>query len=468
MAPALTSTDTTPRRRRRRPLRWVLAVAWAAVVVELVVAVAGLAGRMLPSGEVLYGGQDGTHERRGVASILAGDDRSAPVGDRRAHADAIRGLLATRADAVRRRDLAAFLATVDPAATDLRTRQAAQFGNLAAVPLTSWSYRLDPSNETPLPPAIVGVYGSDAWAPTVELRFALAGFDEVPTVQEQRYLFATFAGRWYLADDGTDLDPAATVEGGTVRNLWDFGPVRVMRSKWLLVLGHPSSEALMKRILSAGEVAVPRISAVLPGWRRRAVVMVPADADELAAVVEEPGDLSGIAAFASADMPRQGPPTGKRVVVNPEVFDDLSPFGRQIVLAHEITHVAVRDVTSRTTPYWLAEGFADYVAYPGADASVRSAARELAEEVRQGQLPDQLPGSEDFDNANPRLAQAYEQAWLACRLIAELAGQDALVRLYRRASAAGADIEAVFRDEVGMSTVDFIATWRDYLREQLT
>lgn len=466
--PRSTPDDGTDRpSRERRPPRWVLAVAWSAILVELTVAVAGVVGGLLPR-HVPSGGGEGVRQGRDLASILAGDDQRHQVGDRRAHAAAVRELLAARADAVLRRDLAAFLATVDPAARELRARQAAKFDNLLAVPLASWSYRLDPGRETPLPPAVTDVYGVDAWAPTVQLRFALAGFDDVPTVQEQRFLFSRYAGRWYLADDGAGTGSAASPDSGPVRNVWDFGPVRVMRSRSLLVLGHPGGERLMGLVLSAAEVAVPRVGGVLPGWNRRTVVVVPADATELAAVVEQPGDLSGVAAFASADTPRDGPPTGKRVVVNPAVFGDLSPVGRQIVLAHEMTHVAVRDVTSRTTPHWLAEGFADYVAYRGARIPIRTAARELADEIEQGQLPDHLPVTADFDSANPRLAQAYQLAWLACRLLAERIGTAALVRLYRRASVPGADVDAVLRSEAGMSTVDFVTGWRTYLGEQLT
>jgi hypothetical protein len=159
------------------------------------------------------------------------------------------------------------------------------------------------------------------------------------------------------------------------------------------------------------------------------------------------------------------------VAINPGPFRSLSDFGRQVVLQHEITHVATRDVTSTNTPYWLAEGFADYVGYLDSGATVRSAARELGADVRAGRLPKALPSERDFAGDNPRLAQSYELAWLACRLIAERVGRDGLVRFYRAVSAASgtpaAALTSSMRAELEMTPAEFVAAWRVHLRRDL-
>ncbi|MGH3739325.1 MAG: hypothetical protein ACRDT6_27550, partial [Micromonosporaceae bacterium] len=413
----------------------------------------------------------GRAQGRGVAGIIDGTGASVPAVDRAERVRAVRQLLATRSRAILRRDRAAFLSTVDPSAARLRARQAAFFDNLAEVPLRSWSYQLDPDAETLLPPGVAEAYGEDAWAPGLRLSFALAGYDTAPTSQEQRHLFVRSDGRWLLADDG--LAPGQKTSTGTVRNLWDFGPVRVLSTPTVLVAGHPGSEALMRTVLGLAEQAVPRVDAVWDGgWGRRVVVLVPSSGHELGRLVEETGDLSQMAAFTSADVPHSGPPVGKRVLVNPTVFGKLSPFGQRVVLTHEITHVATRHVTSEHTPYWLAEGFADFVAYRDTGATPRRAARELARDVAAGTLPERLPEWSDFAVSNPRLAQAYQEAWLACRLIVELTGEATLVRLYRRLSRAGGDpsaaLDVALRDELDMGTAEFLETWRRYLKDQLT
>jgi hypothetical protein len=302
----------------------------------------------------------------------------------------------------------------------------------------------------------------------VRLRYALAGYDVVPTVQEQYLTFVRRGNRWYL---GSDRD----FDGGTrrsARGLWDFGAVVAVRTPRVLVLGHPGSLPLMQRILRTADAAVPRVSAVWSDWPGKVVVLVPDSTDELRQVVRHTGELSQIAAVASADAGLDGaPPAGERVAVNPAPFRSLSQFGRQVVLQHEITHVATRDVTSSNTPYWLAEGFADYVGYRESGATVRSAARELAAEVAAGRIPAALPAAVDFAGSNPRLAQSYEMSWLACRLVARRIGADGLVRLYRTVSGTPGDpttaLVAGLRSELGMEPAQFVAAWRAELRREL-
>ena len=452
----------------RRP-RWLLGVAWALILAEI--AAAGVLLAADPAERPAPPPEARAVQGRSVAGLLDGSAPSGNVGDIAERAKAVRALLKARARAIMRRDRDGFLATVDPANSALRARQAAYFDNLARVPLQSWSYELDPSHQAMLPPGVAAVYGDGAWAPRVRLRYALRDYDAKPTTQQQWHLFTRSPYGWRLADDGLSAGQLAEPGAGTVANLWDFGPVITMATPSVLVLGHPGSEDLMRSALSIVNDAAPQVTGVWRDWRQRVVVLVPADAEELGQLIEDPGDLSRMAAFASADVPHAGPPAGKRVLVNPAVFGKLSPYGRRVVLTHEITHVAVRHVTSATTPYWLAEGFADHVAYRSVGAAPRSAARELARDVRAGRLPERLPVISDFDSGNPRLAQAYQESWLACRLIAERFGDATLARLYRRLSRAGGDpdvaLDVALREELDMGASHFTALWRDYLEEEL-
>jgi hypothetical protein len=381
---------------------------------------------------------------------------------------AINALLVARASALLRRDKDAFLAGIDPKATAFRERQVAVFDNLAGVPLGEWSYDARPDRANALPEDVARGYGARVWASEVEVRYALAGYDALPTVQRQYLTFVRRGQRWYVGND-EDLRDSGLA---TARNLWDFGPVVADRTPRVLVLGHPASRPLMAELKALADAAAPRVTAVWGSWRQRVVVLVPADADEAAALVPTAGDLRQLAAITAAELDATGgPPLGERIVVNPGPFGKLSAFGRRVVVQHEITHVATRAVTSDATPYWLSEGFADYVGYLGQDASPTSVARELTVEVRAGKVPERLPGATEFAPDNPRLAQAYEASWLACRLIAERVGRQGLVRFYRAVSAGPGDSDAALdsglRSVLGVTTEQFLALWRQYLRTQL-
>ncbi|MFC0861079.1 peptidase MA family metallohydrolase [Sphaerimonospora cavernae] len=187
-----------------------------------------------------------------------------------------------------------------------------------------------------------------------------------------------------------------------------------------------------------------------------AVVLVPATTEQ-AAVLAAPARVAGLAALA-------GP---GRVIIEPSGFARLSAAGRRIVITHELTHVATDAAETGDMPAWLVEGFADYVGYSGSGLTAREIAAELAADLRAGAPPRALPDHADFAAGSPRRAQAYEEAWLACRYIAERFGENRLVALYRAAMGTGsngpAGIEAALRATLGVSTVELTRSWLAYL-----
>lgn len=383
---------------------------------------------------------------------------------------AVRALLSARSAALMHRDKTAFLAGIDPAHPKFRAAQARLFDNLAGVPLGGWGYRLDPTTELPVAGQAKKRYGSAAvWVPQLELRYWLAGFDARVTGQRQYLTFVRRSGHWYIAAD----DDLAAAGEDTARNLWDFGPVEVVRTPHTLVLGHPGELSTMRSITPVTDAAVPRVTGVWgTDWPQRVVVLVPSSQTELSRILADGSDLSRIAAVATADLAgTQGNPSGERVIVNPRNYDTLGPLGRRVVLTHELTHVASRAVTGAATPTWLAEGFADYVGYSGTGVSVGEAAAELGRDVRAGRVPSALPADSAFDGTNQALAQAYEQAWLACRLIADRIGPAGLVRFYRQVGGSGQDprsaVGNALHDQLHLSVAQFTAQWQASLRRQL-
>jgi hypothetical protein len=372
---------------------------------------------------------------------------------------AIEALLAGRARALLARDRRRFLATADPQATGFRGRQDALFTNLAGVPLARWHYAV--GEPQPVPAPALARYGAPVWAAEVTLTHALTGPAGTPASTAQYLTFVRRSGRWYVGGDD-DLRPAGHV---TVRDLWDFGPVTVLSTPHGAVLGDPSGADRLDEIRDMLVRAVPRVSAIWPDWPRRTTVVLSRGPDEIAAMVPDIGELGQTAAATSGAL-------GDRIVVNPGPFRALGAAGREAVLTHELTHIATSAVTSASTPVWLSEGFADFVGNSGRTEPPGTIARQLAAAVRAGRVPGLLPSEGEFDPAGPRLAEAYDGSWLACRLIASRYGQDALTRLYRLVSAGPGTPEAAadsgLRSVLALTSEQFTAMWRDYLRAELS
>ena len=440
------------------------------MVVALVAVLAGAGA----SGVVTAPAGPAAQAAQAAPGSTAVPPRAAPVpGGTSAQPDreaAVRTILDRRGRALLRRDRAAWLRDVDPHATALRRRQAALFDNLAAVPLASWRYVLDRGATRPLGPAAVTRYTVPFYAPAVTLRYALRGIDGEPTARPQALTFVQRRTRWLLAAD----DDLAADGTRTWRGIWDFGPVVTRSGRSSLVLAHPANAGRMATFADAVDDAVPRVTTVWgPAWPRRVALLIPDSVTEMARLVGEQFAAARIAAVAIADYadPRRRVARGQRVVVNPANLNRLGPLGRRIVLRHEITHVASRAVTGDTTPTWLVEGFADYVGYRDSGLPPGLVAQELRAEVRRGVWSGRLPADAEFRGDAPRLPVAYEEAWIACRLIVQRVGVAGLVRLYREVGATpgrgGAAVDRALRRVVGVSTKDFVAQWRALVRAEL-
>ncbi|MFC7216747.1 hypothetical protein ACFQLX_00955 [Streptomyces polyrhachis] len=384
-------------------------------------------------------------------------------GPARASREAVQALLDRRARALLARDEAGFLGGVDPRARGYRAREAALFRNLAEVPLASWHYRL---TAPPRPDT-----GGRARA-RVEVGYRLRGYDAAPVRVAQQLLLTERGGRWYVT---------GTAPGGEGRGqLWDQGPVLVERGPRSLVLGVGRGAADRARLREIGRVAdrsVPAVERAWDGrWGRRVVVLVPGTLDGMADLLDAPAaGYQGIAAVTTGESAASGPPgaaSADRVVLNPEAYGRLGEVGRRIVLTHEAAHVATRSATSAATPLWLSEGFADWAGYLGESGDARKAAPELTDALARGEVPAHLPTDADFrfDGSADRLAQAYEQSWLACRLIAERWGPQALRGVYRSVgadAAPGDAVERALRLRLGIGRAELVRLWQRYLRERL-
>jgi hypothetical protein len=375
-------------------------------------------------------------------SLVACGGRPAADG---AAAD-VQRTLHRRAAAVLDRDRAAFERTGAPG----------WFGNLAAVPLAHWSYRLTALHRT-----------GDRATADAELRYRVEGYDHAPvTVGRTLALSRRDDGRWYVDSDR----PAQR----SAQQLWDQGEVLVVRGAHSLVMGVGQSGEALHGYADLADRAVPAVSGAWgTRWSRRVVVLVPGSLEAMARLLGSPAaSYRGIAAVTTGETGAPARAPADRIVVNPDAYGLLGPLGRQVVLTHETTHVATRADTTAATPMWLSEGYADWVGHRGSGRTPARTAPELSRAVREGRVPDRLPDDQDFGFSGDagRLARAYESGWTACGLIAERWGEDGLGEFYRAVGAHGkraGAVEEAMRTVLGTTPGEFTARWREHLRDRL-
>jgi hypothetical protein len=371
--------------------------------------------------------------------------------------DAVGAVLTARSRAVLGHDKAGFMALVDPAAAPFRSRQSTVFDRIAKVPLQSWTY--DFAGEGPtLSHAQAAALPNGSWVARVILHYTYAEADSAVD-REQLFTLVPRGTRWLLAGD----DAGA----GSQPDIWDLGPVTVVRGKSSLVIG-AGTAATLRRYARDADQSVADVRRVWKGpWSRRPVVIVPRTLRDMAALIDS--QLKGLDQIAAVTTGYSvsGVTRGNRVVINPAAYKSLGQLGRRVVMAHEVTHVATRAVTYHSVPIWMTEGLADYVAYRAVRLPTRVVARELLAQVRAGHAPRELPGDADFDATRGDLAPAYEGAWLACQMISQRYGEKKLLALYvafadRSAGLPEKDIKAL----LGISEEKLVADWRAYLAAQ--
>ncbi|MFB6808143.1 hypothetical protein [Streptomyces sp. NPDC056387] len=320
---------------------------------------------------------------------------------------------------------------------------------LAGIPLEGWAYEV----------SAVSRSGDRATA-RAQLHYRLTGYDKAPAGSAREVRLSRDGGRWRVSGDG----PAP----GAPPELWDQGPVAVVRGAHSLVLGGGQDAGTLSAVAAEADRAVPAVSAGWPRpWAGRVVVLVPASLERMAQLLGRPAaEYRGMGAVTTGRVGAAAAPAD-RVVVNPEGWAELSGAGRGVVLTHEVTHVATRAATTARTPLWLSEGLADWVAYRGTATTPQQAAPALGRAVRGGGLPGALPADGEFAfGGDPEaLARAYEGAWLACRLIASRWGDAVLVRLYERAGRE--PLASALEETVGGDPPGLTLAWQAALRQEL-
>jgi hypothetical protein len=374
-------------------------------------------------------------------------------------------LLARRARAVLRRDRAAFLATVDKRRTRYYRKQAALFAQMRTVPFSAYGYRLtDPRNHAGT--SVTRRYAPDrVYLPQVEARYRFKGQDTSPVLTRFFYTFVLTRSGWRIAGQD-DAGPRRRSDA----EIWDRGPVRTLRGARTLIVLHPGQEALAGRLLRAAERAYDQIATAWTGrWERKAVILVPRDEAEAERLVGA-RDLSRVAAVASSSVESGAAERvlGNRIVVNSSNLVSYDDLNLQILVTHEMTHVATRTLGDGV-PLLLVEGFADWAALAPLRYPLAVTRPALARRVRAGRFDGALPGDREF--RGPDAAVAYDEGSAFCLWVAETFGGRRLRALY--AAFAGSspptptEVDRGFRRALGISRRTAEGRWAVWVRDRL-
>ena len=203
------------------------------------------------------------------------------------------------------------------------------------------------------------------------------------------------------------------------------------RPSALVVVQGDAAEA--DRVPGWPRAAVPQVRRVLPGWRGHLVVEVPATEQRLE------GALHADPASTPASPPSPPRSTARRRAAPRCTSSSTRRCSCPCSRAAPRSSSPTRPPTSRrprppaTSPTWLLEGFADYVA-------LRAQRLPLAHRRRPDHRPGPhsrrrrrtCPGDDDVRDRGAAPRARYESAWLACRLLADAAASRRPGRLLPR------------------------------------
>jgi hypothetical protein len=408
-----------------------------------------------------------------VDQNLVEEDQEARALRERQRQDAVRAMFERRAEAVMKRDRAAFLADVYRGDRGFVARQEQVFDSLGKLEFASWEYRLRDEGYTLSNLADWHRYQrlDDVALPVLTLHYQLKDYDKRPVVRRVVYTVVRRGTRWLIAND-RDLQESTSSGTSVRRDPWENGPIVVARGPNGLVIGHDEGDvaAIQKEVASA----VEHVSAhVGKAWGEKVVVILPADHEELEFVLENPDVPFKFAAIAhpeytTLDDERRGQYAGSRVVIEPDEFNAASSFNR-LLIRHELTHVALFERTGPLSPRWLVEGIADWVGNDGSDIPTARLAGALARQVDSEGVPNYLPLDSDFGYIG-EAGVGYDSAWLLCRYVASRWGSAALLRLYDRMgnrtglSRPGDKLGSELRAVLHTDEAALLKAWRPYVR----
>jgi hypothetical protein len=374
-------------------------------------------------------------------------------------------VLVSRARAILHHDRAGFLASVDPRRTSFYRAQAMLFDRLETAPFSGFAYQLD--SPTNLATSRIRQHYAPApvYLPEIQASYHFRGQDASPVLARFYYTFVWTGKAWRIAAQD-ELRPLIHSDA----EIWDAGPLQTAATSHTLVAFHPGDSALANRLLNAAERGYAQVATSWSGpWEHKVVILVPRDQAEAERLVGA-RDLGQVAAVAASSI-ESGPfqrVLGNRIVVNSTNVRRYDQLNLQVVMTHEMTHVATRTI-GQGVPLFIVEGFADFTALRPIAAPLSFTRPALSSAVKSAHFDGLLPSDAGLRGSSASVA--YDESSSFCLWIANTFGEPRLQALYRafRGTAepgvAGQDV--IFRHVLGISRATAQTRWAAWVRQVL-
>lgn len=359
-------------------------------------------------------------------------------------------------------DPAAVAALLDDPADEVGQRWQDRAEHLRGVPVHAYALRVDRRLGEVTSARVRAAHDDEVRVIAVVEQLRLEGEDAADAAQERRTLtFVRRGAGWRLADDRD----GRVLGRSTPTQLWDLGPVVATRRGDALALHHPDAPGV-DPLLDETAAALDLLDERWPrDWPRRPVLLVPADREELDALLDADLHLDDFLAFATAttvSAPGEHRLVGSRVVVNPDRFPTRSREVRERVLVHELLHAATRPVGSAALPLWLEEGVAQALGEQGPSTGTARRLDALGPDGRR------LPRDDEFTAAGrDETHLAYQRAWSFTEHLVRVHGAEAVAAFYVAAGAAvttagtsAHHLDVAARAELGDDLDGLVARWR--------
>jgi hypothetical protein len=364
-----------------------------------------------------------------------------PAGMDESLRDAALALVEQREQALVDGDRTAFLATVDPEATDFARTQARWWDNVAQLPATDFSLELGDEG------VMSRIHGEGGLQLPIDFTMRLEGYDEHPVTQPLIYTFVGDEDEVLLTSDRNLQSDAST---GWLPAPWDVTAITVRESDGVLGVFDDETASDADEVMADVVSARAAIDPLVPGWSDRVVTYDISDLDAMDRMSSMTVENTGGVAFPVMARPGRRKVAAYRFSVNPASTQTSAQRG--FLFRHELVHVALGELDD-SSPRWLVEGSAEYVAR----------AAELSEYQRRAVAAANLAGrdpaklarrSRFFYTRSP--ADNYEMAALVCDYLATTRGRDTLWDLMRMLRddedlVNMADVDVALTAELGVS-----------------
>jgi hypothetical protein len=365
-------------------------------------------------------------------------------------------LLRRRAEALVAGDEAGFAATVADRSTGPGERQLAAYRAARSLRLARFTHGAVTTTPDPDRRSVRA---------EVEVRYRLDHLDTADRTTRVAYELVRSGGAWAVSAEG----PVGTAPAPP----WLAMPgLRVVRTPHAVVAG-TVPESRLEEHAAVVDGALPALMTSWDGAPRTVLVLAPGTPTEAHTLLGRPagaGD-SGVAATTEGPTGPDGRATGDRIVLDPTADARLTPAGRDVVLTHELVHVAVRGSVPGRAALWLAEGYADHVGYTRSDVPSERLLEPLLAEVRAGRGPTKLPSAGELDPSTSDIEVPYLAAWQAVELLVQRHGEDAVRRLIVASSSTGTAAQAEAATDRALESVlrttraDLTRDWRARLED---